>query len=108
MIKSLWAKQEVTLNDAWVEAEDVADLRMNRWMVIAKRSVLLGGEWQYVPGIQSDMALFRRMRELDMMVMTQRRDGETWTLLAKIAQPMAKDWVRTLERETTLVKRRGS
>lgn len=100
-MKSLWAKQTVIPNEAWVEAENVADLRANRWLVVARRAVEQNGDWQYVTGIKDDLDLFKRMRELEMLAMTQRRDGVMWTLLAKVAQAKAGEWARTLERETS-------
>lgn len=105
-MKSLWAKQVAIPNETWVEAEDVADLRSYKWLVIARRAVDQDGDWQYVAGIKDDLELFKRVRELEMLVMTQRRDGATWTLLAKVAQSKAGEWARTLEREIS--KRRTS
>jgi hypothetical protein len=103
VVKSLWAKQEVKPLVTEVEAENVADLRINRWLVLARRPVepvhSWDREWHYVAGIRDDMPLFKRVRELQMMTMVQRRDGDTWTLLGKVSQAKADEWNRTIERE---------
>lgn len=92
--KNLYAPIKVVKNTTTVEAESFADLRATGWRVIGYRLTDAGGEWDYVEGIAKALPLFLRQREAGMFVMTQRRDGYAFTLLAKVANDKAGAWSR--------------
>lgn len=91
-------KVKPRFNTTVVYATDLHELNVAGWRVIASR-LTTSDTWIYPDGLIPTLHAMKRLRELGTIIMTQRRDGDHFTLLAKVSKDHAEAWPNLLRRE---------
>lgn len=92
------ARLKPRFNTTVVQAPGLDALNVIGWRVIASR-LTTSDTWVYTEGVAGQTGVLKRLRDLGAVIMTQRRDGDHFTLLAKVSNPFALAWGNLIQRE---------